>query len=301
MAAESSSQAANFQASHDDPYADMYKINPSAVRTPSLDSSTGSQGEVSQRDEPSAPGMKQIKINITIDYPENFFRFRSGRGACKRACRGMRSGKERAHRRGRAMVFLFFLMLYVSFIICGAVAWRIRQDNHLHYIKLPLLIIATFSPITDFIGNALIFRVMKREIDPKRPFPHAFALVANVLLLILHFVIFVFALTWTSRDNYYYYGYHGRQYSRSPVIGLVLYSMITMIVIKLILAVLVFLRPKIFDRINCIKHSIRWSGPGYEEVNQDEDKDGKIGPGTVVNHSDEEETPKSSMDRLRMV
>jgi len=263
-------------------------VNPSPRMSPELHivppdsaSPTSIQDRSIQRrdDSPEEPGQKTISINITIKYPENLlprFNYRN--------CRRQRRGGNRKHGVIHPILKVYIILAYLSFFISGAVSWGLRPN-------WAPLIIATFSPFLDILANGAVVYLLKkdRDRDPKKPRFGLAALLTlqlNIVLVVLHIVIMVYVLTWRGYGYPWYY-YIGGQ--KRAIVGMMLHSMISMLVFKFIL----------FVRVLHYAHRKEEQPSGYQSLAQSEEA--RIRPGTVVDFSEDEQTPRNSQERVRLL
>jgi len=159
----------------------------------------------------------------------------------------------------------FLFILYLSFIIGGAVSWALRNNHGIERIPVALLVISTFSPMIDVFAVVSAIRLINMR-EGKPSWRHSFVLLINLLLLLLHLIILVFAACWTS-NNYYGWGWNWRC-KKKAIVGLTLYSMAAMILIKLFLALKIMRNKTLFQTF---KESTRQLTHDYEYRDIDED------------------------------
>jgi len=222
-------------------------------------------------------GMKSIRINIHIEYPEDIFpKFRN-----RKFHFGCRNSNKK--RRFHPLLKLIIALFYISFIVCGAVSWHLKNRWSVRCIPVAVLVIMTFIPFFDLFGNIAILRLIKKhQENPKQPKLGPLALIVlqfNTVLLIAHIVFMTLAITWMP-DQYYWQYWYTKEYKKA-IIGMTMHSTISMILFKVILA----LRLAYW-----LKHPHKKNPSGYEELAQD-----------AGEQSEDEQTPRNSNDRVRLL
>ncbi|KAK6340617.1 hypothetical protein TWF696_008942 [Orbilia brochopaga] len=204
--------------------------SPAQTQTsPSLAGSAAS--EVDASDE-----LNTINIHIQINVPKSLAL------PCFRRSWYKQCGTERCvpeRRRGHFLAAILGVF-YISFLICGAVAWSLRNEYDLYSLGSHApLVIATFSPLLDCFVMVSSILVIRRHSDGDKPSArYAVLFLMNFALFILHLVILIIAARWlTGWQNAWYY-YNQVEKSKT-VAGLILYSMSTMIFFKLVLALVI--------------------------------------------------------------
>ncbi|KAF3911737.1 hypothetical protein AA313_de0205334 [Arthrobotrys entomopaga] len=209
----------------------------------------------SDRTGPSEPDddYKTININISIKVPSSFH------FPCWRRCKHRhqdpppphssiqgyhaRSDIPRAEKKRRFLAVVVAIF-YISFIICAAVAWSVRNDAGVWSVPEAALALETFAPILDIFVLYSTIIVIKRHQESDKPgFRYFLLLVLNFGLFVLHLVILILAAIWADAAN------NGMDYGRSynwhmnrnkeSVAALILYNTSTLILIKFILFIAV--------------------------------------------------------------
>ncbi|KAF3934916.1 hypothetical protein ABW19_dt0206382 [Dactylella cylindrospora] len=230
--------------------------------------------------EPAAPAeedVKTINIHIQINIPSTFRlpsleRFRNFRA---RRC-GLRRQRDGRCRRGRPILALVLITLYLSFISCGGAAWGVRNNHDIWTVPHAPLVIATFSPFLDAFALLLVIVTIKRHQESDKPgFRYVLVALINFLLLILHFVVLGFGIHWITRLRPSYdYWYQARY--RRRISGLIIYTMSAMIFMKLALLFAILknpsLRRKFIDSFKRIPSAIM-DEFSYEPLEDDTDAD----------------------------
>ncbi|KAF3906077.1 hypothetical protein ABW21_db0208027 [Orbilia brochopaga] len=182
--------------------------------------------------------LNTINIHIQINVPKSLalpcFR-RSWYNECRARC-GSRIRERRPHK------FLGFVLgiFYISFVVCGAVAWHLRNRYTLYMLgSVAPEVIATFSPFFDLFVNVSTILVIRRHSGEDKPSArYAVLFLANFVLFVLHLVLLIIAASWQADSNYSWWYYEQFQ-KRKVVVGLMLYSMTTLVFFKVLLALAV--------------------------------------------------------------
>ncbi|KAK6544133.1 hypothetical protein TWF694_000841 [Orbilia ellipsospora] len=242
---------------------------PGTVHRPPPSISPSDHGNPSEPDD----DYKTININITIKVPSSFH-FPCWR-RCKRrhqdppppshSIQGIhaRDGIPRAEKRRRFLAVVVAIF-YLSFIICGAVAWGIKDRAGIWTIPQAPLILETFAPFLDvFVLYSTIIAIKRHQENDKPGFRWFILLVLNVGLFVLHLVVLIFAAIWAENaENYLYWRgrYWHMNHNKIAVAGLMLYNTSTLILIKFILFIAIMrkrsLRQKFSQSVTSIPEFI---------------------------------------------
>ncbi|EPS44056.1 hypothetical protein H072_1946 [Dactylellina haptotyla CBS 200.50] len=243
--------------------------------------------------DPSDPDddYKTININITIKIPSSF-RFpcfrrckRRGRDGAPPQPRDFRSLREGdgippAEKKRRALAVLITLF-YISFIVCGAVSWGLKNRHGVWEIPHAPLIIETFIPILDFFVLLSTIFVIKRHREEDKPsVRYVILILLNLGLFILHLVIMILAVIWHVKGGSgYYRGYYWmwvHEGKLRTICALILYSTVTMMVFKIIALLAIIrvrsLRGKFTRSVTRIPEAIA-AEYGYQRLTHDVDDD----------------------------
>jgi len=194
---------------------------------------------------------------------------------------------EEKRRRFLAFVIVIF---YISFIVCGAVAWHLKN----YFWSYPSgsvvpAIIETFVPFFDFfVLVSSIFLIRRHREGDKPSFRYGILFVLNVALFILHLVIMIIMAVWIGRRssyNHYYWSARGPN-----VAGLILYSSATMVLFKILLLIAALrsrsLRITMTEGMGRIPTVITGQDYRYDQLTRDVDEDA-AGVDSVRNSRDE--------------
>jgi hypothetical protein len=230
--------------------------NPAPVQQATIPTSNNTVAAEPEEPQPTPPGkVYNYNIHITINIPD----FRCFRRRCAR---------ENAHSPQRPRTYFLaaiLFILYLSFIVGGAVSWDLRNKYDFYRIPEALLVLSTFSPLIDVFAVVSAIRLINMR-EGKPNWRYSFVLLINFLLLLLQIIILVFAACWTS-NNYYSYSWNWRCKKRA-IVGLTLYSMATMILIKLFLGLKIMTNKTLFQTF---KDSTRQLTCEYEYRDIDDD------------------------------
>lgn len=236
------------------------------IRRPPPDSITPSEPD--NDDE-----LRTININITINIPSSL-KFPAFRRRCwDRKLKAAQTPKDVKKRRFLAFIIAIF---YISFIVCGSVAWHLKNDSYVWQIPHAPLIIETFAPLLDLFATVATIFVIKRHNEGDKPaFRYAILFLVNFLLFVLHLTIMILAAVWIDKyDNNYWTYYSGQK--TKDIAGLMLYNTVTMIVIKIVLLLAVIrqrsLRKKFGQSVVAVPAMIGQEYR-YQALTQDVDQD----------------------------
>ncbi|KAJ6262554.1 hypothetical protein Dda_3365 [Drechslerella dactyloides] len=182
--------------------------------------------------------LNTINIHIQINVPKSLalpcFRRSWYRERCRARCG---HGTDASGRRRWRFLGFILTVFYISFIVCGAVAWHLRNDYDLYTLgsRAPL-VLATFSPLLDAFVTVSSILVIRRHTDNDKPGArYAILFFLNFALFVLHVVILGIAGSYLN-TSLYGWGQYQREEMRDTCAALVMYSTSTMILFKLLLA-----------------------------------------------------------------
>lgn len=182
---------------------------------------------------------RTININIQINIPGSI-RLPCFRRRCRHRHRedgrglGFHGSEIPIEEKRRRFLAFLILLFYISFIVCGAVAWHIKNHHGVYTVSVVPCVIATFSPLLDlFVLWATTYVIRRYRNDDKPSARYAFLFLLNILLLALHISILIVAIVYENTSYRNSWSYYGHQWQ--PVIGdLLIYNNSTLISFKLI-------------------------------------------------------------------